>query len=74
MSSQAECAIHLFFSQQWFRELIARGIVARKPANAYDLDVVRREVLTHLRGQDAARGSGETLARERAALALNGVA
>jgi hypothetical protein len=69
MASQAECAQHLFCSPQWLRELIARGTVTRQAPSCYDLNTVRREVLTHLRAQAAARGSGETLANERALLA-----
>jgi phage terminase Nu1 subunit (DNA packaging protein) len=69
MSSQAECAIHLFCSPQWFRELIARGVITRQPPNGYDLDQVRRETLAHPRSQAAARGAGDTLAAERAGLA-----
>jgi phage terminase Nu1 subunit (DNA packaging protein) len=69
MTTQSECAIHLFISAQRFRDLVNAGVITRQAASQYNLDAVRKEALTHLRAQAAARGSGETLAHERALLA-----
>jgi phage terminase Nu1 subunit (DNA packaging protein) len=69
MSTQAECAEHLFISAQRFRDLLDAGVITRQPTDGYDLDDVRREALTHLRALASNRGAGENLSKERALLA-----
>jgi phage terminase Nu1 subunit (DNA packaging protein) len=68
-ATQAECAAHLFCSVQRFRELLDAGTITRQANSAYNLDVVRREALTHLRNQAGARGASTTLSAARSALA-----
>jgi phage terminase Nu1 subunit (DNA packaging protein) len=69
MATQSDCAIHLFISAQRFRDLVNAGVITRQAASQYNLDTVRKEALAHLRAQAAARGGGESLARERTLLA-----
>jgi hypothetical protein len=69
MATQSDCAIHLFISLPRLRDLVDSGVITRQAPSCYDIDVVRREVLTHLRAQASNRGAGENLSQERAALA-----
>jgi phage terminase Nu1 subunit (DNA packaging protein) len=69
MATQSDCAIHFFISLPRLRDLIDTGVITRQQPNCYDLNEVRREVLTNLRAKAAARDGGENLAHERALLA-----
>lgn len=70
MASANAAAAHVFLSVTRFRELVDAGTVTKRAAGQYDLDVVRKEVLTHLRSKASGHGGGGVgLATERAALA-----
>jgi hypothetical protein len=70
MSTIVEASQHLFISGTRFKQLLADGVVTKRPPGEYVLDDVRREVLTHLRDVASARGASSTLSHERALLAL----
>lgn len=71
MATVADCAAHLFLTERRFYELLGDGTIDRKPANGYDLDVVREQYIENLREVGAGRSSGEgpDLTAERARLA-----
>lgn len=70
MATANAAAAHIFLSLTRFRELVETGVVTKQASGQYDLDVVRREVFTHLRSLASGHGSGGVgLAVERAALA-----
>lgn len=49
MVTIVEAARHLSMSERRFRELLDLDIIIRQPRGQYNLDVVRRQYLTHLR-------------------------
>jgi len=71
MATVADCAAHLFLTERRFYELLGDGTIDRKPANGYDLDLVREQYIENLREVGAGRSSGEgpDLTAERARLA-----
>jgi phage terminase Nu1 subunit (DNA packaging protein) len=68
MSNTVEAAQHIDLSERRFRELLDTGAIARKPRDEYDLGVVRRSYIRHLRKEAAGHG-GSDLAGARAKLA-----
>jgi hypothetical protein len=65
----SRAAAHVFCSRSQFDEYLAKGVVTRKPSGQYDVDEVRREVLTYLRKVASGRGTGanaDRLTDERA--------
>jgi hypothetical protein len=75
MATAAEAAAHLFMNDRKFYEHLTNGVITRQSTGGYDLDVVRREYIEHLRAVAARHGSPATpsdgldLTQERAALA-----
>ncbi|MGX9429730.1 MULTISPECIES: hypothetical protein [Bradyrhizobium] len=70
MATIAQAAAHICCSRAQFDQYLAEGVVTRQPSGQYDLDQVRREVLTHLRSVAAGRGgaAGNRLTEERTRL------
>jgi hypothetical protein len=65
----SRAAAHVYCSRSQFDEYLAKGVVTRQPSGQYDLDEVRREVLTYLRKVASGRGTGanaDRLTDERA--------
>lgn len=64
-------AAYLFMSANRFREMIDQGIVSKQASGQYELDVVRKEYILHLRAGAAGHGKagGAGLSEARAALA-----
>ena len=44
-----ECADHMFMSKQAFEKHVRDGVVKKQPPGKYEFDVVRKEILEHLR-------------------------
>lgn len=70
MATIAQAAAHICCSRSQFDSYLAEGVITRQPSGKYDLDQVRREVLTHLRSVAAGRGgaAGTNLTEERTRL------
>ncbi|MBR1300600.1 hypothetical protein [Bradyrhizobium sp. AUGA SZCCT0042] len=70
MATIAQAAAHICCSRSQFDQYLAEGVITRQPSGQYDLDVVRREVLAHLRSVAAGRGgaTGSKLTEERTRL------
>ena len=70
MTTIAQAAAHIFCSRAQFDQYLAEGAITRQPSGKYDLDLVRREVLAHLRSVAAGRGgaAGNKLTEERTRL------
>ena len=69
MASLDQAAAHCFISSQRFRELLARGVIAKAERGRYDLDKVREQFIRHLSKMAAGRtDSGSRLVEERTRL------
>jgi hypothetical protein len=69
MASLDQAAAHCFISSQRFRELLARGVIAKAERGRYDLDKVREQFIRHLSKTAAGRtDSGSRLVEERTRL------
>ncbi|MGY8634614.1 hypothetical protein RAD15_19250 [Bradyrhizobium sp. 14AA] len=70
MATIAQAAAHICCSRSQFDQYLAEGTITRQSSGNYDLDQVRREVLTHLRSVAAGRGgtAGNKLTEERTRL------
>lgn len=56
MATAAEAARHVFMLPQYFNSYLVKGIIKKKPKGEYDLDEVREQVITFLRGARKAGG------------------
>jgi hypothetical protein len=69
MASLDQAAAHCFISSQRFREMLARGVIAKAERGRYDLDKVREQFIRHLSKMAAGRAdSGGRLVEERTRL------
>ncbi|SIN88687.1 hypothetical protein SAMN05443247_00467 [Bradyrhizobium erythrophlei] len=69
MASLDQAAAHCFISSQRFRELLARGAIAKAERGRYDLDKVREQFIRHLSKMAAGRAdNGSRLVEERTRL------
>jgi hypothetical protein len=69
MASLDQAAAHCFISSQRFREMLARGVIAKAERGRYDLDKVREQFIRHLSKMAAGRvDSGGRLVEERTRL------
>jgi hypothetical protein len=71
MPTAVEAAQHICLSPSRFRDLVAQGVIARKPASKYSLTKVREAYIKHMQKVAAGRGSdgGKALSERRARLA-----
>lgn len=70
-TTAAKAAVHLCMSPSRFRDLLDEGVIERQTSRGYDLDVVRRQYIEHIRKIAAGhgKGGGANLAEQRAKLA-----
>jgi len=65
----AEAAQHIYLSPSRFRDLLSIGAITRQPSRGYDIDVVRREYISHLQKTAQGRGTDSAgLSKQRAEL------